>query len=242
MIIAIIAAMEEELAPIQNQLTNSSRQTIGSAGLDRGQISGIEVVLVHAKIGKVNAAVATTLAIQLYQPICMINVGTLAALDLKYRIGSIVLAESMAYHDVDVTKFGYKHGQIPRMPLNYSSSHALLNLFEKTAQENKLVFHRGSIATGDQFIAHPDQLNRIQAMFPNVIAVDMETAAIAHVAHLFNIPFISVRGVTDHANNESTGDFFKNLLPTAQIVGQLILSCIPTISHAMISAVTPPTL
>ena len=228
--IAIIAAMEEELAPIRYQLKSTSSQTIGSVNFDFGQIFDREVIIVRSKIGKVNAAIATTLAIQLYQPICIINVGTLAALDIKFEIGSIVLTESTAYHDVDVTKFGYKLGQIPQMPLDYCSSHILLNLFEKIAQDHKLVFHRGAIATGDQFITHPDNLRFIKEILPNTIAVDMETAAIAQVAHSFDIPFISIRGITDHANQESTKEFFKNLVPVSRHIGELILLGIPKIN------------
>ena len=55
----------------------------------------------------------------------------------------------------------------------------------------------GLICSGDRFIASPAEVERIRSIYPDVAAVDMESAAIAHVCYLRNVPFISLRVMSD---------------------------------------------
>ena len=57
--------------------------------------------------------------------------------------------------------------------------------------------HTGLICTGDKFITDHAILADIKAQFPDGLAVDMESAAIAQVCHLEKVPFVSFRIISD---------------------------------------------
>ena len=52
--------------------------------------------------------------------------------------------------------------------------------------------------------------------------VDMETAAVAHVCLVNQVPFLSVRTISDGADGEGAGDFEENCSPAAEICCQAV--------------------
>ena len=80
-LVGIIGAMEQEVALLKQQLTNATTSTIANFEFYRGQLQGVDVVLVQSGIGKVTAAVATTLLIHQFQPDCVINTGSAGGFD-----------------------------------------------------------------------------------------------------------------------------------------------------------------
>jgi len=83
------------------------------------------------------------------------------------------------------------------------------------------------IASGDQFISSSEkQLALIKAL-PKLLAVEMEGAAVAQVAHEYNLPFIVIRVISDKANHDAIIDFPRFIEQiashfTAGIIRQLI--------------------
>ena len=57
-------------------------------------------------------------------------------------------------------------------------------------------FKKGTIATGDQFVATKEQKDRITGMF-DAIAAEMEGGSIGHVCYINNIPFAILRSISD---------------------------------------------
>ena len=57
------------------------------------------------------------------------------------------------------------------------------------------------ICTGDQFITNREALDKIKSKFPEGLAVDMESCAIAQVCHKYNVPFVSFRIISDTPGN-----------------------------------------
>jgi adenosylhomocysteine nucleosidase len=226
MSIVVIGAMPEEISALTAALTDLKHQQIASVDFYTGNLQTTPIVLVKSGVGKVHAALAATLAIQLFNPRCIINVGTTGAMRAGLAAGSAILFESIAYHDVDVTGFGYEHGQIPRMPANFLSEITLLQVFENHATALDITFHKGMGLTGDQFIADSQMLAGIKEKFPEAIGIDMESAAIAQVAHLFNVPFVAVRGISDHANEASPETFKKNLDKASNRIAELLIAAI----------------
>ena len=55
----------------------------------------------------------------------------------------------------------------------------------------------GLISSGDRFVVEPGQIAAIRAAFPGTLAVDMESGALAQVCHLFGVPFLSFRILSD---------------------------------------------
>ena len=65
-----------------------------------------------------------------------------------------------------------------------------------SACEGKAAF-TGLIASGDWFVDTQNKMRAIVARFPKAVAVDMESCSIAQVCHVYGVPFISFRIISD---------------------------------------------
>ena len=79
----------------------------------QGDLNGIDVVLLKCGIGKVSAAVGTTILIEKFSPDYIINTGTAGGMTTELTVGDVVISTDVRYNDVDVTAFGYEFGQLP---------------------------------------------------------------------------------------------------------------------------------
>jgi adenosylhomocysteine nucleosidase len=204
----IIGAMEPEVALLKQQLTAVSSEKIGSFQFVRGQLAGCEVVIVQSGIGKVAAAVATTLLIDHFKPNCIINTGSAGGFHPELNVGDIAIGIEVRHHDVDVTAFGYEYGQVPQMPAAYLAHPALVSAAEQTiASLGFCQTKSGLITTGDSFMCDPLRINQTRERFPTMLAVEMEGAAIAQVCHMLATPFVVIRSLSDIAGKESPVSF-----------------------------------
>ncbi len=114
--IGIIGAMSQEVAQLAAMLEHrETRHHVGST-FHSGRLHGVEVVILQSGIGKVNAAVGTTLLLDMYQPEAIINTGSAGGFGEGLEIGDVVVSSEVRHHDVDAVVFGYEHGQVPQMP------------------------------------------------------------------------------------------------------------------------------
>ena len=117
--LGIICAMEEELRTLVENLDNASKITRHGYVFHTGSIGRHEVVLVQSGIGKVMSAMAVTLLVEVFSVEGIINTGSAGAVNHELKIGDVVVADKLAYHDVDVTAFGYAFGQMAQQPLYF---------------------------------------------------------------------------------------------------------------------------
>jgi len=206
--VGIIGAMEQEIALLKAQLQQLQISKIADYEFYSGQLAGMDVVLVQSGIGKVAAAVATTLLIHQFKPDCVINTGSAGGFDPELNVGDIVISTEVRHHDVDVTAFGYEIGQVPRMPAGFAAHPALIQAAEQSiAQLGFCQTKKGLITTGDVFMCQPERIAKTRADFPSMLAVEMEGAAIAQVCHQLHTPFVVIRSLSDIAGKESPSSF-----------------------------------
>ncbi|CAM3975010.1 5'-methylthioadenosine/S-adenosylhomocysteine nucleosidase [Staphylococcus schweitzeri] len=205
--IGIIGAMEEEVTILKNKLTQLSEISIAHVKFYTGILQEKEVVITQSGIGKVNAAISTTLLINKFKPDIIINTGSAGALDESLNVGDVLISDDLKYHDADATAFGYEFGQIPQMPAIFESSKSLIEKVSQVVQQQKLSAKVGLIVSGDSFIGSVEQRQKIKKVFPNAMAVEMEATAIAQTCYQFKVPFVVVRAVSDLANGEAEISF-----------------------------------
>ena len=205
--IAIIGAMDEEIESLKPQIENCVESEIAGFKFFYGTINNQAVVLLQSGIGKVNAAVGTTILIENFKPSCIINTGSAGGFDQALEVGDVVISDEVCYHDVDVTAFDYVMGQVPQMPARFKANDELIKVAQslETLKEVKTV--TGLIATGDIFMHNPQKVEETRKHFPTMQACEMEAAAIAQTAHRYNIPFIIFRSLSDIAGKESNISF-----------------------------------
>lgn len=210
--IGIIAAMPEELKILVENLENAEKHLRLGHVYHTGSIGRHEVVLVESGIGKVMSAMSVAVLVNDFKVTAVINTGSAGAVAEGLAIGDIVVADRLVYHDVDVTAFGYEYGQMARQPLYFEASRYLVAEMKKVLEKTHQTSRVGLIATGDSFVAGQDKINRIKEHFPDVLAVEMEGAAIAQATHSIGLPFMVIRAMSDTASHDANVTFDEFIL------------------------------
>jgi adenosylhomocysteine nucleosidase len=169
--IGIIGAMDQEVALLRAQMSNVEELTLAGCEFYSGLLAGQQVVLTRSGIGKVAAAVATTLLLDRFAPDCVINTGSAGGFDPELHIGDVVISTEVRHHDVDVTAFGYEPGQVPRMPAGFAAAPALIAIARAAVTElhDGIQCKEGLICTGDQFMCDPERIAKARSLFPTAV-------------------------------------------------------------------------
>ena len=201
--IGVINAMEDEHARLASHLEEAHEQSCGLYSYVEGRLGANTLVLTRCGIGKVNAALGAAELIRRFSPDCIVSTGVAGGTGDGLQVTDVVAGARVVYHDVWCGE-GNAYGQVQGLPAVFEADPRLLDaarrLAEKGGLENRV--HCGLICTGDQFITDRVKLDDIRAAFPDVQAVDMESAAIAQTCYLYKVPFISFRIVSDTPGSE----------------------------------------
>lgn len=213
--VAVVGAMEQEVELLREAIGSPRKTVIANCEFIEGVIGEHEVVLVKSGIGKVNAAMATTLLLDTFKPDVVLNTGSAGGFHESLEVGSVVISSEVRHHDVDVTAFGYEHGQVPELPAAFAADEKLINLAKEAIDEIGEHTHAtGLIASSDSFMSDPVHVERVRALFPSMIAAEMEAAAVAQVCHQFGTPFVVIRALSDIAGKDASVSF-DEFLPVA---------------------------
>ena len=207
--IGIIVAMHKELELLLPLLQNSEESRMGGCEFHRGKVGRHDVIAMQCGIGKVNAAIGTLTLVNSFLPDFVINSGVAGGADQSISVMDVVAGARVAYHDVWCGPES-ELGQVQGLPLYFEGAKRLLDLVPDRGG-----IHKGLICSGDQFIDTLDAVNRIKGNFPEALAVDMESGAIAQVCHLNKVPFLALRVISDspgasHDNTRQYLDFWTD--------------------------------
>lgn len=203
--IGIIVAMQKELALILPLLSDKSSFTKGAVTYHCGHIGDNEVAVMQCGIGKVNAAVGAVSLIDAFSPQLVINTGVAAGAGDDVAVMDIIVADRLVHHDFWC--IGEEWGRVPGSPLFFPA-----RIPEGIAGKEGV--KTGLIASGELFISSKEEIDRIRGHFPEVMAVDMESAAIAQVCCQREVSFMCMRVISDtpwcsHDNSRQYEDFWE---------------------------------
>ncbi|ENH97603.1 5'-methylthioadenosine/S-adenosylhomocysteine nucleosidase [Gracilibacillus halophilus YIM-C55.5] len=225
--IGIIGAMDEEIELLKQRMEVKEHVVKANCDFYVGTLDDKDVVVLKSGIGKVNAAMSTTILHEMYQPDYVINTGSAGGFHDKLEVGDIVISSDVVHHDVDVTAFDYEYGQVPDMPWLYTANPALIEkalLYAK--QLDGVNAMKGLISTGDSFMQDADRVAFVREKFPDMIAAEMEAAAIAQVCYQYGTSFVVIRALSDIAGKESNVSFEAFLEKAANHAATLIISMV----------------
>ena len=219
---AILSALAEEQYGLIEHLQKPSQ--VRHAGRDfwLGNLHGQPVVLALSKIGKVAAATTATALIERFGAKRMVFTGVAGGLGRGVNVGDVVVGQSFVQHDLDVSPL-FPRYEVPlygkaRFDVDAALTAALFEASRTALADPKLrsaypnaQIHAGLIASGDRFVSGASESSALRdallAAGHDVLAVEMEGAAVAQVCHDYEIPFAVVRTISDRADDTAHVDF-----------------------------------
>jgi len=224
--LAIVSALLDEQKGLLDQLHQPTKRVRAGRTFWCGQWAGHDVVLVLSKVGKVAAASTTATLIEAFGAERVLFTGVAGGIGDGVKVGDVVVADAFIQHDMDSGPL-FPRYEIPlygRSTLDCDSTLSAL-LFEAVStglagvgdhfhRTNLLAapqVHRGLIASGDQFVCDPADVDNMRAGLQSAghqpLAVEMEGAAVAQVCFDYGIPFAAVRTISDRADAQAHMDF-----------------------------------
>jgi adenosylhomocysteine nucleosidase len=252
----ILGAFSDEVAILEQALTDARPQTILGIRFVTGTLKGRSVVLASSGVGKVNAAMCATLLVDHFMPGEIIFSGIAGSINPELHPGDIVIGEKTAHHDMGTLNPEGMHYRGMRSPVDWQPNPVFLDAdprlllaaeaarkrvnlekIQTSEGERTPAVFRGIIVTGDVFVASPAKKEELRKAL-NADAVEMEGAAVAQVCRELGVPCLVIRSISDTADARARQDaslFFpiaaqNSALFVQNIVEQLTAST-PQVRH-----------
>ncbi|MCF2488622.1 5'-methylthioadenosine/adenosylhomocysteine nucleosidase [Dyadobacter sp. CY347] len=220
----ILGAFPPELVLLQSKMEEKQDTIIQQIRFTKGKLNGRQIVLAQTGIGKVNAAITTTLMIEHFKPREIVFSGIAGGIDPALHPGDIVIGTHVTYHDFGMaedTGMQYWSTKNPATmlenPRSFICDSALVKkalavstglTFSKIKRKNgsfEPAVKQGIIVTGDVFVSSEIITQRLRKEL-NAAATEMEGAAIAQTCYQQNTPFLIIRSLSDNANDKAQND------------------------------------
>lgn len=226
--LGIIGAMDVEVATIKSKVTGSTETKIAGISFVCGKIENVMVVVAQCSPGKVNAALCTQIMIDKFSPDAIINVGVGCSLNKDVVIKNVVIASDVCEYDIDITALGEPRGFINGLNvIKVEADKEISEVLSQCAIRCGEKIHRGTIASGDTFIASQELKDDLAKEF-NAICGEMEGGAIGHTCYSNNIPFAVIRSISDGGDTQAQMDYPTFKIIAAKISTSIILEFIKT--------------
>ena len=229
--VGIIGAMDSEVALLKVKMEGARVRSVAGMELCEGMLAGVPAVVVKCGVGKVNAAVCAQTLTCIEGCTHVINTGVAGSLDMRIEIGDIVVSTEAVEHDMDVTPLGYAPGEHPDEHIvAFEADPALRRAAVAAAREvGGVQVFEGRVCSGDQFIGSAAAKQRIIDTFGG-LCCEMEGAAIAHVCHLADVPFVVVRAISDKADDSGDVSYAEFEKAAAARCASIVLAALPAIA------------
>ena len=202
--IGIICAIPIELRYFN--FTEIPIQKFGERTFYKGSHDKHELILVQSGLGKVNAAVVSTLLIEKFECELLLFSGVAGGIDPGIEIGEVIIGESLIQYDYGTLKnrelLPFRPGSIPTGESKNELAYSLDPKIKHKIKVSLPNVRMGIILTGDVFLQCEETQKELFEKY-GAQAIDMEGAAVAQVAEQFGIPAIVVRCLSDLAGADS---------------------------------------
>lgn len=216
--VGVICAIPQELTHLLELLESVRGVQIGGSEFACGLIDGVPVVLVGAGMGKVNAALVTTLLVDHFGCSSVLFSGVAGGVDPDLAIGDIVIADRVLQIDagtisdqrLSVYQAGHVESINPTEELGFSVAPEVMDRVRTSLSgfalpgTSRLVY--GLVLTGDQYLHCEVTRERLYREYGGR-AIEMEGGAVAQVCRRFSVPWLIVRALSDLAGNDAIRDF-----------------------------------
>lgn len=240
----ILGAFDQEIKYLLSVASNKKEHIIQRIVFTEATLNGKQVVIAQTGIGKVNAAIVTTLMIEHFSPHAIVFTGIAGGTNPGLGPGDIVIGTQVAYHDYGTLTKDSLMRRPTRNPFTQADNPVFYQCepglvesavlaatkakFEKlktTAGERYPKVVKGTIVTGDVFVSSNNAVKDLRTKL-KADATEMEGAAVAQACFQLKQPFIVVRSLSDNAGDSSIGEVRQFYKLAAQNSAALVLELI----------------
>lgn len=193
--IALIAAMDSEVEAMLNVLDTYEKKLVSNLELYEGSIGTVKLLVLKSGVGIGFASMATTVALENYPLEAVVNIGTAGGLKSNQEVLDVVVSTQVVQHNYDALQTARNE----QPGLYFEANPYMVELSERIFRDLNVKAHFGMVATGDQFVYLPEQIERIHKYFPDAMCAEMEAGAVAQVCSHYEIPFVVIRSLSDVA-------------------------------------------
>lgn len=205
--IGIIGAMDIEIEAVAAAIEDPVFEEIAGCTFACGHIDSVMTVVARCNPGKVNAAICAQIMVDRFGADRLINIGVGCSLAAQVQIKNIVIASDVCQYDIDMTAIGDPLGYINGLNvIKIKTDDDISEKLARIAINSGEKIHRGTIASGDKFIASKQLKDDIAANF-GAICGEMEGGAVAQVAAANGVPFGVLRSVSDGGDDGAAMDY-----------------------------------
>ncbi len=228
MTIGIMGAMPEEIEPILKKIGNYEEIKYANNTYYKANYNNINLIIAYSKIGKVFSTLTASNMINKFSCEMILFSGVAGGINPDLKIGDLIIATSLAQHDLDITAFGHPHGYVPEGKVFIETSEKLNNIAKEIAKSENITLKEGIIATGDQFVSSSERKKFILDTF-KADALEMEGASVALVCDDLDVPCFVLRSISDTANEEASFDFDEFLKSSAKKSSNFLMKIVDKI-------------
>lgn len=219
---AILSALPQEQQGLIELLHQPRRLSHAGRDFWQGELHGQPVVLALSKVGKVAAATTATALIERFAVRRIVFTGVAGGLGEGVKVGDVVIGADFVQHDIDASPL-FPRYEVPYYGKTRFASDAALTALLASAARAALAdgadhpaypearVHQGLIASGDRFVCGASESLLLRTALTDagheVLAVEMEGAAVAQVCLDYGLPFAAVRTISDRADDTAHVDF-----------------------------------
>lgn len=241
-VIGLLGAFDAEVKLVIESLGSPLTREIEGVRFTTGELGGKQVVVAETGVGKVNAAMTTTLLLTYFHPTSVLFTGIAGGLHPSLQPGDLVISRQTGYYDYRTLTADQQPNFRTRNPINrqlnpaYFPADSLL-LLKAQAVARSMTFTpvpgasrppsvmTGTVVTGDQFVASEELVNRLRTDF-QADATEMEGAAVAQVCYQLHVPCLVIRSMSDKANSNARRDMYAFLSVAAANSANLVMAIV----------------
>lgn len=211
--LVIVANSKEEIVFLLNRSKTINEFSYANVTIIEAKIKDKKIIYLITGYTSINIGFAFGYIINYYHIKEVIIVGTCASLNNEYKIGDIIISSQTLAFNINYSALNYPLTTTPNN--NLSIIYANNNLIKKAVNKSKDLFINykvGRFGSTDSFIASGNEKEFIKTTF-KIDAIDLNSAFIALIANSLEIPFVSLKGISNYADNYAGEDYnnYKNL-------------------------------
>lgn len=181
-------------------------------------------------VGKVQAAAAVQEALRRIKSqshkqrkaLRIILIGSAGGISRHLKPRDVVISTEAMFHDIDASPLGFPRGEIPFTKQSiWQADEKLIALAAQGCHAIGITPHYGRMLTGDRFIANDAEAHQLSEIYEG-LTVDWETAAIAFIATRHNVPWVSIRIISDTADQNAKQTFTQHLPTIGESLARIV--------------------